>query len=185
MNIEKNIVLFKCPICAEPMNVSTLSSLICPNRHTFDIARQGYVHLLTKHVQTKYTKQLFVARREVITNSPFFDPLINEICSILSTQIGSKDNFTIADMGCGEGSILHRTQKQHSEHDVIRHFKTHFSIVDRSVVQYKKRLKKSVLTSFVKMTPLAWEADEGKIAQFLQVVEKMITVDFEIIVGSK
>ena len=33
--------LFDCPICQAPMHLD-LSSLICQNRHTFNIAKQGF-----------------------------------------------------------------------------------------------------------------------------------------------
>ena len=41
-----------CPICGEKLNIVDRSYL-CPNRHSFDVARQGYVNLLT--VQAKHS----------------------------------------------------------------------------------------------------------------------------------
>ena len=35
--------LFACPICQAPMHLD-LSSLVCQNRHTFNIAKQGFVN---------------------------------------------------------------------------------------------------------------------------------------------
>ncbi|MEU7751022.1 putative RNA methyltransferase [Micromonospora sp. NPDC049171] len=38
----------RCPVCAEPLGLATdTRALRCPRRHSFDIARQGYVNLLT------------------------------------------------------------------------------------------------------------------------------------------
>ncbi|WP_433129372.1 putative RNA methyltransferase [Micromonospora sp. CA-240977] len=38
----------RCPVCGEPLEPATdTSALRCPRRHSFDIARQGYVNLLT------------------------------------------------------------------------------------------------------------------------------------------
>jgi 23S rRNA (guanine745-N1)-methyltransferase len=40
----------RCPVCAEPLAevaAGTARALRCPRRHSFDIARQGYVNLLT------------------------------------------------------------------------------------------------------------------------------------------
>ena len=37
--------LFACPICQAPMHLD-LSSLVCQNRHTFNIAKQGFVNFL-------------------------------------------------------------------------------------------------------------------------------------------
>jgi 23S rRNA (guanine745-N1)-methyltransferase len=35
----------RCPVCGQPLSGAGTRSLACPNRHTFDVARQGYVHL--------------------------------------------------------------------------------------------------------------------------------------------
>ncbi|MGC4757367.1 putative RNA methyltransferase [Micromonospora trifolii] len=38
----------RCPVCAEPLEQATdTRALRCPRRHSFDVARQGYVNLLT------------------------------------------------------------------------------------------------------------------------------------------
>ncbi|MEU8130260.1 putative RNA methyltransferase [Micromonospora sp. NPDC049049] len=38
----------RCPVCGEPLEQATdTKALRCPRRHSFDIARQGYVNLLT------------------------------------------------------------------------------------------------------------------------------------------
>ncbi|MFG2047207.1 putative RNA methyltransferase [Micromonospora sp. NPDC048935] len=38
----------RCPVCGEPLGLTTdARALRCPRRHSFDIARQGYVNLLT------------------------------------------------------------------------------------------------------------------------------------------
>ncbi|WP_320066011.1 putative RNA methyltransferase [Micromonospora sp. RTGN7] len=40
----------RCPVCAEPLaeaTAGTARALRCPRRHSFDVARQGYVNLLT------------------------------------------------------------------------------------------------------------------------------------------
>ncbi|MFD6680859.1 putative RNA methyltransferase [Micromonospora parva] len=38
----------RCPVCGEPLQQATdTRALRCPRRHSFDIARQGYVNLLT------------------------------------------------------------------------------------------------------------------------------------------
>ena len=40
--------LFACPICQAPMHLD-LSSLVCQNRHTFNIAKQGFVNFLRQN----------------------------------------------------------------------------------------------------------------------------------------
>ena len=38
-------MIFCCPTCGGPLERRE-SALVCPQGHSFDIARQGYVHLL-------------------------------------------------------------------------------------------------------------------------------------------
>ena len=40
-----------CPICKEQLN-SQGKQYVCPNNHSFDVARQGYVNLLTVKGET-------------------------------------------------------------------------------------------------------------------------------------
>ena len=53
------------------MAVSQYKSLICGQGHTFDISKQGYVNFLNKSVKTRYDRQLFEARRELLTAGNF------------------------------------------------------------------------------------------------------------------
>ena len=70
---EGNHMQYTCPVCGEPL-YKEINSLVCPNRHSFDIARQGYVNLLT--VQQKHsldpgdTRQQVLARRATMPPSP-------------------------------------------------------------------------------------------------------------------
>ena len=56
-----------CPICDNPL-FRVENRLVCPEKHSFDIARQGYVNLLP--VQRRHsahpgdTKQQVLSRRE-------------------------------------------------------------------------------------------------------------------------
>ena len=51
-----------CPLCGETLERAD-RSYVCQNRHSFDIARQGYVNLLT--VQQKGWRGLADARATV------------------------------------------------------------------------------------------------------------------------
>ena len=37
--------LFRCPICSAPLNREE-RAYTCPNRHSYDISKEGYTHLL-------------------------------------------------------------------------------------------------------------------------------------------
>src|SRR5699024_8982544 len=106
ININKITGMFICPICSLPLNVIHLKSLICPDNHTFDIARQGYLNLLTRQIQTNYNRELFKARREIIVASGLFEIFNEKITSIINDQTTSQHKLTLVDMGSGEGSHL-------------------------------------------------------------------------------
>lgn len=91
---------FICPVCRSPL-AQEETRYACPNRHTYDIARQGYVNLLRKKPDTLYEhKALFQARRTVYQAS-FFAPVEQALRTMLPQTGG-----ILLDAGCGEGSLL-------------------------------------------------------------------------------
>lgn len=102
-----NINIFRCPICKLEMNIHDLRSMICQNKHCFDIAKKGYVNLLLKPTKTKYDKKLFKSRN-IICEIGFFDPMLDEVVSIIQEGLSGfdLDEIKILDAGCGEGSHL-------------------------------------------------------------------------------
>lgn len=103
--VKEYAAMFICPICSSNMNVIELKSLICLNNHTFDFTKQGYLNLTTHQIKTKYDKALFEARRKLISEVGFFNPLIEAIISIINRH-DTSNNLMILDTGCGEGSHL-------------------------------------------------------------------------------
>ncbi|MGP4082922.1 putative RNA methyltransferase [Pseudalkalibacillus sp. R45] len=99
--------IFACPICQSTMKVLESKSLICSNQHTFDFAKQGYINFTSYPVKTKYGKELFEARRKLITEGSFYKPLSHAIAKIINEHKGkTKETISILDTGCGEGSHL-------------------------------------------------------------------------------
>jgi 23S rRNA (guanine745-N1)-methyltransferase len=99
--------IFKCPICQSSMQVVEFESLMCTNRHTYDFTKQGYLNLLTHPIKTKYGKELFEARRKLIAEGGFFEPLCEALANIIKeNQRTNKETLSILDTGCGEGSHL-------------------------------------------------------------------------------
>ncbi len=91
--------LLRCPVCGEPM-ARQGCALACEHRHSYDVARQGYVNFLTRPVDAHYDAALFAARAEVCRLG-LFDALIDAVAAHLPDAVSS-----LLDIGCGEGSHL-------------------------------------------------------------------------------
>jgi len=105
--ISENRHLFKCPVCQKEMNIVDSPTLMCPNKHCFDLSSKGYINMLLKANKTKYDR-LMLESRNVISKSGFFGPMLKQICNFIFEELlvsGIKHGY-ILDAGCGEGSHL-------------------------------------------------------------------------------
>ena len=91
-----------CPVCGEPLQL-TDKQYRCLRNHSFDVARQGYVNLLT--VQQKHslnpgdTRQQVLSRREFL-EAGFYAPIADTLIET-AKELGISGR--ILDVGCGEG----------------------------------------------------------------------------------
>lgn len=101
---------YLCPICARPLSAQD-KSLVCEQRHQFDLAKEGYVNLLP--VQNKKSKnpgdnkEMMQARREFLDQG-FYQSLSDKVNSIAQQALIAVNTPTILDLGCGEGYYTHR-----------------------------------------------------------------------------
>ncbi len=103
------IHLLSCPFCQEALE-ETGNTLICPNRHTFDIAREGYVNLLRKKLPGD-TREMLIARRAFLEKG-FYQPLSDALNELVLAQLQTREQpLHILDAGCGEGYYLGRLQQ--------------------------------------------------------------------------
>ena len=91
-----------CPVCGEKLN-RVDRACICPNRHSFDIARQGYVNLLVvnrKHSLNPGDTREQVLSRRAFLEAGYYAPILNTL-----TETARELGITgpIIDVGCGEG----------------------------------------------------------------------------------
>ena len=61
---------YQCPICAQRLH-REVRRYVCPQGHSFDIARQGYVNLLT--VQQKHSLDPGDTRQQVLSRRAFLE----------------------------------------------------------------------------------------------------------------
>ena len=102
---------FACPICRENLTLLE-SSLKCNNRHSFDLAKFGYVNLAPQIKQSaNYDKENFQNRQQIL-EAGFYRAILEAVSDLLAS---SKTTTTILDIGCGEGFYSRKLQESHSE----------------------------------------------------------------------
>ena len=102
---------FACPICRENLTLVE-SSLKCENRHSFDLAKFGYVNLSPQIKQSaNYDKENFQNRQQIL-EAGFYQAILEAVSNLLAS---SKTATTILDIGCGEGFYSRKLQESHSE----------------------------------------------------------------------
>lgn len=91
-----------CPICGKELNRQE-KCFVCPDRHSFDVARQGYVNLLP--VQQKHSLTPGDTREQVLSRRAFLE--VGFYTPIARTLIETANKYGISseilDVGCGEG----------------------------------------------------------------------------------
>lgn len=102
---------FACPICQENLTLIE-TSLKCNNRHSFDLAKFGYVNLAPQIKQSaNYDKENFQNRQEIL-EAGFYQAILETISDLLARLETAK---TILDIGCGEGFYSRKLQESHSD----------------------------------------------------------------------
>jgi len=102
---------FACPICQENLTLVE-TSLKCSNRHSFDLAKFGYVNLAPQIKQSaNYDKENFQNRQQILETG-FYHAILEAVSDLLAN---SETSTTVLDIGCGEGFYSRKLQESHSE----------------------------------------------------------------------
>ena len=103
--------VFSCPFCQENLALVE-TSLKCNNRHSFDLAKFGYVNLAPQIKQSaNYDKENFQNRQQIL-EAGFYQAILEVVSNLLSN---SKNTKTILDIGCGEGFYSRKLQERHPD----------------------------------------------------------------------
>ncbi|HTN32657.1 MAG TPA: rRNA (guanine-N1)-methyltransferase, partial [Marinobacter sp.] len=99
-----------CPLDGQAL-IHNEKQWYCEAGHSFDLARQGYVHLLP--VQKKRTKspgdsKEMVAARQRFLASGFYKPIADAVNLAVLDGLASTESISCLDAGCGEGYYLHK-----------------------------------------------------------------------------
>ncbi len=83
--------LFCCPICRAPLERGE-RSYTCPNGHSYDRAREGYVHLLPanqKHARDPGDDKEMAAARSRFLSADYYAPLRKALCALALEHAGA------------------------------------------------------------------------------------------------
>ena len=97
--------LFRCPLCAAPLEREEHRCL-CPAGHSFDRAAAGYVHLLPanrKHSPNPGDDREMVAARSAFLDKGYYAPLEEALGSEAVQSMAGCPSPVLLDSGCGEG----------------------------------------------------------------------------------
>lgn len=97
-----------CPVCGQILHRQE-NSWRCGTGHCFDIARQGYVNLLTvdrKHARHPGDTKEQVAARKAFLDEGYYAPIADAVCRLLVPDRPK----AVLDAGCGEGYYLTKLQ---------------------------------------------------------------------------
>ena len=115
-NGENMKIVLKCPVCDEPLNRFD-KVFSCPKRHSFDIAKKGYVNLLLAnqtHSEASGDSKMMIDARERFLKTDKYSCLKNQIIEIIK-EYASKD-IVFGDMACGEGYYTNSIHKHFLDH---------------------------------------------------------------------
>ena len=90
-----------CPVCRKPLSKDEAAKrYFCEKNHSFDIAREGYVNLLSGSKSGDRTgdDKISARSRRDFLNRGYFSPLRDKLKEILSSKTG-----VLLDICCGEG----------------------------------------------------------------------------------
>ena len=100
MTFESTGGIFVCPICKKPLSRKE-RSLLCENRHSYDISKKGHVNLLLSSKGEHGDNKEMVAARRAFLEKGYYQHMRDAVQSTLLRYLPK--GGTLLDSGCGEG----------------------------------------------------------------------------------
>lgn len=101
----------KCPSCGQALILNADSqpkTYSCSNKHSFDVAREGYLNLLLaqhKRSRNPGDSDDMIRSRQRFLGAGYYQPLSEAIVNQVANS-SSGFNQTLIDLGCGEGHYM-------------------------------------------------------------------------------
>ncbi len=107
MVLNKSIQL-ACPLDGQSLSLHE-RCFVCANGHSFDLAKQGYLHLLpVQQMRSKFpgdSAEMIKARQHFL-NAGFYDRIADRLIETLRSHMQLNNDTCLLDAGCGEGFYL-------------------------------------------------------------------------------
>lgn len=113
----------RCPACRLPLDRDA-GSLRCATGHTFDLARQGYAHLLLSKQSSAHDSgddgEMVRARRAALS-AGYYAPVVDAVSDLVSGWAERAGRpARLLDLGCGEGTVLREATERLLDQDGVR-----------------------------------------------------------------
>ena len=103
--------IYKCPVCGQELKKDE-KVYVCDLKHSYDIAKQGYVNLLLanqKNSKSPGDSKEMVENRRYFLEQGYYDRLSDQLNEFILKSIQDSTHPTsILDLGCGEGFYAHK-----------------------------------------------------------------------------
>jgi 23S rRNA (guanine745-N1)-methyltransferase len=102
-----------CPVCGAALTISATAAT-CPNTHTFDRARSGYLNLLLaarKQSTEPGDSPAMMQSRRTFLQAGFYDQMSGALNVAVAAVLAEKHAPVVADLGCGEGFFTARLRQ--------------------------------------------------------------------------
>ncbi|MEU1757534.1 putative RNA methyltransferase [Micromonospora sp. NPDC005223] len=106
---DRILARLRCPVCAEPLTETTAGTaraLRCPRRHSFDIARQGYVNLLAGRAPHTGDSAEMVSARADFLAAGHYGTVAAALADTAVRVAGADPYPLVVDAGAGTGHYL-------------------------------------------------------------------------------
>jgi 23S rRNA (guanine745-N1)-methyltransferase len=106
--LDDVIAHLRCPVCGERLAAGG-SALTCPRRHSFDIAKQGYVDLTAGRITHEGDTVAMVEARERAHRDHLLRSVVREVVTATAQARGAYQDTLIVEVGAGTGGYLAAT----------------------------------------------------------------------------
>ncbi|MDP2902045.1 MAG: 23S rRNA (guanine(745)-N(1))-methyltransferase [Methylovulum sp.] len=114
---------YLCPVCAQSLALHPSGkSYQCPNRHNFDLAKEGYLNLLPvqhKHSSEPGDNKSMLNARRAFLEAGYYGPMAKAVAMMIAANVPGGQTIRLLDVGCGEGYYSRKINAFYKQDDRI------------------------------------------------------------------